>query len=191
MNFKTPRRTLLQDLHTLGGKKKTSYPGHNSISFSSKCRKRSSGEKSKVLSNKRSFQGWNVFNALSSSSLTIHSVLTSTPLTNALICDKNRWVKLNKQHLTDAAVTDTPVTLGWLCLAAHVWHFHCFLSFSRRVIWQWSGVINCSIKATLRIQNTLDAQPLGMCCPITLKDKTPSCFWQSTSDSHRKTNGFI
>lgn len=39
-----------------------------------------------------------------------------------------------------------------------------FIAFclSCPVIWQWSGVMNCSIKATLRIENTLDAQPLGI-----------------------------
>lgn len=39
-----------------------------------------------------------------------------------------------KQHLADAAVTDTPVTLNQLCLAAYPWHFHCLLSFFAQLL---------------------------------------------------------
>lgn len=64
--------------------------------------------------------------------------------------------------LCDAALTATLVMLCWLCLAALQGIFFALrLSFCP-IVWQWSGVINCSIKAALRIQNTLDEQPLGM-----------------------------
>ena len=66
--FQNPEENTSPRPPYLGWGKKASYPGHNSISFSSKCRERSSGEKSKVLSNKRSFQGCNVLTAPSSSS---------------------------------------------------------------------------------------------------------------------------
>lgn len=201
MNFKTLRRTLLWDLRTWGGKKgkkkKASYPGHNSISFSSKCSERSSGEKSKVLSNKRSFQGCNVLAAPSPSSVLHYRCLQachsrthrSAFLVFVQKTKQVRWIETAPcwcccdRHASHAQ----PTVPGSLSLA-----FSLPFVFLCPVTWQWSGVINCSIKDTLRIQNTLDAQASRCtCCPITLKDKTPSCYWQSTCDFHHKTNGFI
>ena len=64
-------------------------------------------------------------------------------------------------HLAEAAATDaghaSPSVPGSLSLA-----FSLPFCLSCPVIWQWSVVMNCSIKATLRILNTLDAQPLGI-----------------------------
>lgn len=40
--------------------------------------------------------------------------------------------------------------------------FIAFFVFSCPLSWQWSGVINCSIKATLRSPNTVDALPPGV-----------------------------
>lgn len=76
----------------LGGKK-PSYPGHNSISFPSKCRERSSGEKSKVLSNKRSFQGCNALTAPSSSTIHYHCLLTRHSEMHQSIIPTNKQLK--------------------------------------------------------------------------------------------------
>lgn len=114
-------------------KKQASYPGHNSISFSSKCSERSSGEKSKVLSNKRSFQGCNVLAAPSPSSiLHYHCLQASHPRTHqsAFLVFPTKKIK----KLVDAAVTDTPVMLNQMCLAAYPWHFHCLLSFFAQLL---------------------------------------------------------
>lgn len=82
----------------------------------------------------------------------------------------NKWEEEKKKNpnkngsLPTLLLTDTPVMLSRLCLAASPWHFHCLFFFLScfpsylTVI----RVINCSIKASLRIQNTLDAQPLGV-----------------------------
>lgn len=70
--FQNPEEDTSPRPPYLGVKKNTSYPGHNSISFSSKCRERSSGEKSKVLSNKRSFQECNVLTVPSFSTINYH-----------------------------------------------------------------------------------------------------------------------
>lgn len=59
-------------------------------------------------------------------------------------------------------MTGMPVMLSWLCLEAYAWHFHClFLSFSPGYL-TVIRMINCSIKASLRIQNALDTQLLGI-----------------------------
>lgn len=66
------------------------------------------------------------------------------------------------QHLVDVAVTARQPRLAacasqLLSLAFPLPFYLCCF-----VIWQWSWVINCSIKATLIVRRTLDVKPLGV-----------------------------
>lgn len=96
-------------------KKNTSYPGHDSISFSSECKERRSGEKSKVLWNKSRFQDEKPPLPPPSPSL--------APLT--LSYCKIRQINKEGCRLADAALTEMSLHLTSRRLAAHPWHFHC------------------------------------------------------------------
>lgn len=73
---------------------------------------------------------------------------------------KKKRKKLNSRSLTPR-VTDMPVMLSRPCLAASSWHFHWLFLLRLPSYLTVIRVINCSIKASLRIQSTLDAQPPG------------------------------
>lgn len=109
-------------------KKKTHHiRGTIQLAFLLSVRRDASGGKSKVWSNKSSFQDEK------------SPLPPPSPSLSPLMPSYCKIPQINKEggRLADATLTEMSLHLTWWCLAAHPWHFHCLFCLPHPFMWQW------------------------------------------------------
>lgn len=138
MNFKTQRRVLYKPVvgacvkrERESERKKASYPGHNSISFSPRVECAAPGRNPKLGPIKEVLKGVMFPVSPSPPSLAIHCLIyklaTHKCIDLPFSTDKIIW----SNEVTPWLLPwwQMLVTPSLLCLPAYPWHFHCLLSF--------------------------------------------------------------